>query len=181
MRKLVAVMLIAIHVYVCGLRRQRPKERCRHGQGEAERKMYLYIPVPQLFPVGIPMLALVVLIRTLNLLFYDTLVNNYTNDGSYVGELATDWKVSADGLMWTFNLRKGVKFHNGEDFDASSVVCTFNRILKDPLCSTLGGTYKAIKSADAADNYTVVLKLSTPICSDAQPTKYACHDSAKAI
>ena len=36
-------------------------------------------------------------------------------------ELATDWSGNADATEWTFNLRKGVKFHDGSDFDAEDV------------------------------------------------------------
>ena len=50
-------------------------------------------------------------------------------------ELATDWSVSADGLTWTFHLRKGVKFHNGKDFTAADVVYTFKRLLDPKLGS----------------------------------------------
>ena len=41
--------------------------------------------------------------------------------------LATDYTVSDDGLVYTFNLRQGVLFHNGEELKASDVVFTINR------------------------------------------------------
>ena len=38
------------------------------------------------------------------------------------GDLAESWEVSKDGLKWVFQLRQGVKFHDGEDFTADDVV-----------------------------------------------------------
>ena len=45
----------------------------------------------------------------------------------YVPALATDWKVSSDGLTWTFNLRQGVKFADGTPFDANVVKYSIDR------------------------------------------------------
>ena len=43
-------------------------------------------------------------------------------DGSLIGELATDWEATPDAKVWTFNLRKGVTFHNGKAFGADDVI-----------------------------------------------------------
>jgi peptide/nickel transport system substrate-binding protein len=43
------------------------------------------------------------------------------------GGLAEDWESSEDGLTWTFNLRKGVKFHDGEAFNAEATCFNFDR------------------------------------------------------
>ena len=49
-----------------------------------------------------------------------------------VADLATSWQVSDDGLTYTFNLRSGVKWHDGTDFTAEDVKATFDRIANSP-------------------------------------------------
>ncbi len=49
-------------------------------------------------------------------------------DSEYVGDLATDWKVSDDALTYTFNLKENVKFSDGSDFDAEDVVFTYKTV-----------------------------------------------------
>ncbi len=58
---------------------------------------------------------------------YETLVR-FSDGGTDIQPcLATSWSVSGDGLRWTFNLRRGVKFHNGSDFDAGDVRYSLER------------------------------------------------------
>ena len=52
-------------------------------------------------------------------------------DGSAQPNLAESWEVSPDGLVWTFKLRKGVKFSDGTPFDAQDVVFTWNDLIYD--------------------------------------------------
>ncbi|WP_243613490.1 ABC transporter substrate-binding protein [Shimia aestuarii] len=56
---------------------------------------------------------------------FDSLTEVAPN-GSLRGELAESWEASADAKTWTFNLRKGVKFHNGKDFGADDVIESLN-------------------------------------------------------
>ncbi len=60
---------------------------------------------------------------------YDTLVR--FSNGKLVGDLATSWKVSSDGLRYTFDLRPGVRFSNGDPLTPADVVFSFERML-DP-------------------------------------------------
>jgi peptide/nickel transport system substrate-binding protein len=72
-----------------------------------------------------------------------------------VPALATSWSVSSDGLVWTFNLRQGVKFDDGTEFNATHVKYTFDRGMgiADP-----EGPFVGIGYSDIIENVTVVSK-----------------------
>jgi peptide/nickel transport system substrate-binding protein len=72
---------------------------------------------------------------------YDTLVRFNPNSTVPVGGLAESWTVSPNGLVWTFTLRSGVKFHDNTDVDAAAVVLNFNRWW-DPANSYHVGTFQ---------------------------------------
>lgn len=94
-------------------------------------------------------------------LTYNTLVNPYGENNAIQPELATGWSVSEDGLEWTFELREGVKFHNGEDFNADSVVATLSRFLDTPTL-VHAGFWPSLAGVEAKDPYTAVIKLKEP-------------------
>nr|WP_221308703.1 ABC transporter substrate-binding protein [Nocardiopsis mwathae] len=58
---------------------------------------------------------------------YDTLLAHEPGGTEIIGGLAESWEQSDDGTEWTFHLRDGVKFHDGEDFDAAAVCANFDR------------------------------------------------------
>ncbi|EDX85700.1 Bacterial extracellular solute-binding protein, family 5 [Synechococcus sp. PCC 7335] len=58
---------------------------------------------------------------------YNYLIGNEPGSTELAPELATEWSASEDGRTWTFNLREGVKFHDGTDFNAEAVVFNVNR------------------------------------------------------
>jgi peptide/nickel transport system substrate-binding protein len=58
---------------------------------------------------------------------YEGLVKYKGATTEVIPALAEKWEVSKDGTVWTFTLRKGVKFHDGTPFDAAAVVWNFDR------------------------------------------------------
>ena len=79
--------------------------------------------------------------------------------------LATSWDVSNDGLVYTFDLRPGVRFHDGAIFDAQSVKFTFDRMLDKthPYHHTgpfpLAFNFRFVDSVDVIDDATVRFRL----------------------
>ncbi len=92
---------------------------------------------------------------------YDTLVEP-DQTGKIVPALAEKWSVSPDSLTWTFTLRKGVVFQNGDKLTSRDVKATFNRIRSKKTASPKAKEFDAIKEIDTPDNYTIVFKLKEP-------------------
>lgn len=68
--------------------------------------------------------------NTITNAMYETLLT-FNEDSEIVPMLAKDWSVSEDGLSYTFTLNEGIKFHDGEDFNAESVVAVYERGMAD--------------------------------------------------
>jgi peptide/nickel transport system substrate-binding protein len=77
------------------------------------------------------------------------------------GDLAEDWTVSDDGTEYTFKLREGVTFHNGDPFTAEDVVFTYNRS-KDPGTSIHAAVISNVVDVVAEDDHTVRIVLEAP-------------------
>jgi peptide/nickel transport system substrate-binding protein len=93
---------------------------------------------------------------------YDTLVFRDA-DGGFVPGLAERWEIAADGLQYTFFLRRGVRFHDGTSFDARAVQVNLERIL-DPKTKSQKARFMIdkIKAVTVVDDFTVRLDLSEP-------------------
>jgi peptide/nickel transport system substrate-binding protein len=84
-------------------------------------------------------------------------------DGSIVPMLAEDWKVSDDGLTYTFTMRTA-KFHDGSDLDSADVVYSMKTNAKSPL-SKLSAPHVNVASVTALDERTVEIVLTQPSAS----------------
>lgn len=91
---------------------------------------------------------------------YDTLIYP-TSTGDIVPHLAESWDASADGMTWTFYLKKGVKFHDGSELTAEDVAFSMDRLIA--IGEGYGYLYAgSIKKSEAVDKYTVRFHMSKP-------------------
>lgn len=74
--------------------------------------------------------------------------------------LADSYEPSEDGLTYTFKLKSGVTFHNGDPFTSADVVYTYNWIMDEANASTRLANFDLVESVEAPDDTTVVVKLS---------------------
>lgn len=85
-----------------------------------------------------------------------------TERGEVEPLLAESWTISEDRLTYTFRLRKGVKFHDGADFDASDVKFNFERNAADGSLNKRKSTFANMAKIEAPDPHTVVITLKKP-------------------
>lgn len=91
-------------------------------------------------------------------LIFDSLIElgyNYEK----IPALATTWEMSPDGKTWTFNLRKDVKFHDGQAWDSKAAQINFQHRIE----AGASGFYADIESMETPDEHTFVVHLNKPI------------------
>ena len=83
-------------------------------------------------------------------------------DGKIAPGLAKSWNVAADALTWTFEIKDGVKLHDGTPLDAAAIKASFERALspdtKSPIAGSLLGPVDSIQAA----GQTLTVKLKNP-------------------
>ncbi len=94
-------------------------------------------------------------------MIYNGLVK-YDKDLNVVGDLAESWDISSGGLVITFRLRKGVRWHDGRPFTADDVLYTY-RVTIDPKTPTAySGDFLKVKTAEVLDPYTFRVTYDKP-------------------
>jgi peptide/nickel transport system substrate-binding protein len=93
---------------------------------------------------------------------YDTLVSNDVK-GNVAPCIAESYSLSADGLTWTFKIRKGVKFHNGDPLTANDVKFSVDRfIIKESTNPWSPYVRTPYESTSVPDDYTFIFKTKKP-------------------
>ena len=91
-------------------------------------------------------------------MMYNQLVR-YDADMNPVPDLAESWQTSPDGLTWTFKLRQGVKFHDGQELTSADVKFTFDRLFEK---SPGKSDFVAVDKVEPAGRYSVKFVTKEP-------------------
>jgi ABC-type transport system substrate-binding protein len=81
---------------------------------------------------------------------------------NYIPDLAASWEILENGKVYVFHLRKGVKFHDGTDFDAEVVRWNYQRTIDPEEKAFDAPYYSIVEAVEALDAYTVKFTLKHP-------------------
>ncbi len=96
-------------------------------------------------------------------LTYDYMITYSMEDMSPQPGLAESWDTSKDGKTWTFHIREGVEWSDGQPLTAEDIAYTYNRILDGgPEAATWSSYLTSVTKIEAPDDTTVVLTLDRP-------------------
>ncbi|HEX2134126.1 MAG TPA: ABC transporter substrate-binding protein [Actinophytocola sp.] len=94
---------------------------------------------------------------------FDYLTVYSQEDMSPVPALAESWETSEDKLTWTFHIREGMKWSDGEPITAEDPAFTYNLMLENEVARTANGSYvEQFESVEATDEHTLVIKTKVP-------------------
>jgi peptide/nickel transport system substrate-binding protein len=99
--------------------------------------------------------------RAVNDNIYETLIARDSNTMELIPGLAESWE-QVDDTNWRFTLRKGVKFHNGEDWNAEAAAYSINRVIDPEYNSEQISYYATVTEARVVDDYTIEVTTDGP-------------------
>src|SRR5215510_696793 len=144
-----AVLLVALGLSACGSGGSATAPAASNSQSNATITISLNADPPSLDPA----FSSAFVDRQVHNSLFDKLVD-LDSSGKIVPMLATQWKVSDDGLTYTFTLREGIKFHDGTDFNAEAVKTNLERY-RTADKSTRKNELKAVDKIEAVDAKTL--------------------------
>ncbi|MCJ7795932.1 MAG: ABC transporter substrate-binding protein, partial [Thermoleophilia bacterium] len=86
----------------------------------------------------------------------------YDKDIRIVGDLAESWEISRDGLVITFHLRRGVRWHDGRPFTAADVLFTYQVTIDPKTPTAYAGDFLKVKKAEILDDWTFRVTYDKP-------------------
>ncbi|HEU5433625.1 MAG TPA: ABC transporter substrate-binding protein, partial [Thermomicrobiales bacterium] len=94
--------------------------------------------------------------------YYSKLVLYNVDFTKIQGDLAESWEIAPDGKTYTFKLRPGVTWHDGQPFTAADVKFTIELAKNPDSASYIGAKFNGVSSIDTPGDHTVVLHLAEP-------------------
>jgi len=153
---LVLMLLIAMPLTACG---GGDVETPEEGEEPAEETSTMRIGIVTEPDTTSPFIATLLAYDIIDNHTYDDLIE-YDDDLNPVGGLAEDWSVDDEGLVWTFNLKEGIKWFDGEDFTADDVVWTYNALVEGEYPQSV--QLEGITNTEKVDEYTVKVYTEEP-------------------
>lgn len=92
-------------------------------------------------------------------------LTKYDKDIKIIGDLAESWDISKDGLVITFYLRKGVKWHDGVEFTADDVLFTYETVINPKIPTPYSSIYGPVEKVALLDKYTIRVSYKEPFAS----------------
>ncbi|OCR97231.1 peptide ABC transporter substrate-binding protein [Campylobacter fetus subsp. testudinum] len=89
-------------------------------------------------------------------------LTKFTPDMKIEPDLAKSWKVSDDGIVWTFYLRDDALWHDGEKFSAEDVKFTIEQALNDKLNAPARASFEEVQSVEVINKYELKITLKSP-------------------
>lgn len=86
----------------------------------------------------------------------------YDKDIKVVGDLAGSWDISTDGLVITFYIRRGVKWHDGHPFTAHDCLFTYQKMIDPNVATPYSQDFLRVNAATVPDDYTFQVKYEEP-------------------
>lgn len=86
----------------------------------------------------------------------------YDKDIKLIGDLAKDWRIEEDGLVIIFNLKKGIRWHDGYPFTAKDVEFTYQQLVSANVKTPYSSDFERIKSLEVIDDYTIKVRYKEP-------------------
>ncbi|GAA3734924.1 peptide/nickel transport system substrate-binding protein [Spinactinospora alkalitolerans] len=110
-----------------------------------------------------PFLAQLAITTNIHRLIYDYLTNYDPETNEPIGAIAESWETSEDRLTWTFKIRDGLEWSDGEPLTADDVAWTYTTMMEDDAAATANGNFVAnFEEVTAPDESTVEITLAEP-------------------
>jgi len=157
---LTALMVLSLFLGGCGAREDTSTKPVRTDSGPAYGDLMVEGSIGDASNL-LPLLSADSTSHQIAGLVFNGLVK-YDKDVQIVGDLAESWTVSPDGLVITFHLRKGVRWHDGHPFTAHDCLYTYQVTIDPKTPTAYAGDFLKVKKAEVLDDHTFRVTYDKP-------------------